>query len=107
MATQEDLPDVWRSPAVLTLCLCTLINSAPIMFDRMQAHWLNSYPAGTTVVDGVQLTSPLHYQDLTGDANFDGRIDMNDFNCISQNWPGYTSPLQPVADQFCPLMSSN
>jgi len=47
---------------------------------------MQSWPEGTTEIDGIPLTSHLHYVDLTGDANGDLRVDLLDFACVSQNW---------------------
>jgi len=68
------------------LTVCIMIGTPEEMLTRITDNWLRSWPEGTTEIDGIGLTSHLHYVDLTGDANGDLRIDFADFACISQNW---------------------
>jgi len=68
------------------LSVCIMIGTPEEMLTRILGNWLRSWPAGTTEIDGIRLTSHLHYVDLTGDANGDLRIDLQDFLCVSQNW---------------------
>ena len=68
------------------LTVCIMIGTPAEMLARITDNWMRSWPEGTSEIDGVPLTSHLHYVDLTGDANGDLRIDLQDFLCVSKNW---------------------
>ena len=68
------------------LNICIMIGTPAEMLERVANNWMQSWPEGTTEIDGIPLTSHLHYVDLTGDANGDLRVDLLDFACVSQNW---------------------
>jgi len=68
------------------LNICIQIGTSAEMLERITDHWMQSWPEGTTEIDGIPLTSHLHYVDLTGDANGDLRVDLLDFDCVSRNW---------------------
>lgn len=68
------------------LNICIQMGTSAEMLERITDHWMQSWPEGTTEIDGIPLTSHLHYVDLTGDANGDLRVDLLDFACVSQNW---------------------
>lgn len=68
------------------LTVCIMIGTPAEMLTRITHNWMRSWPEGTTAIDGVPLTSHLHYVDLTGDANGDLRVDFADFACVSSNW---------------------
>lgn len=81
----------WLSRMALAACglqltVCVLVGSPQQMLGKILDHWLMAWPQGAQEVDGVALTGALHYIDLSGDATGDGRIDLADFCCISQNW---------------------
>lgn len=68
------------------LTVCIMIGTPQEMLTRITDNWMRSWPEGTTEIDGIPLTSHLHYVDLTGDANGDLRVDLQDVACVSRNW---------------------